>query len=173
MRLLDWLWSLFGRPKPPPPPPPKPPPPVIPLDLASANARMLDLHNAERARNGKPPLALDDRLIVAAMVQAQYCARVDRLTHIGDGGTSEGQRIIQAGYAWSVCAENAAQQPMAPPGWPAGDVRTPEWAVEGWIKSPGHHANMLGPYVHLGTAWADAKSGTRYWIAAFASPLSR
>ena len=70
MRLLDWLWSLFGRPKPPPPPPPKPPPPVIPLDLASANARMLDLHNAERARNGKPPLALDDRLIVAAMERA-------------------------------------------------------------------------------------------------------
>lgn len=172
MRLLDWIRSVFGRLKPPPAPPPKPPLDPVPLNLASVNARMLDLHNAERARHGRAPLALNNQLILAALEQAQYCARLDLLTHTGHGGSRPGQRIIQAGYAWSACAENAAQQPLAPPDWPEGDVRTPEWAVDGWIKSPGHHANMLGPYVHLGAAWADAKSGTRYWVACFGKPLS-
>ncbi|MBX6313486.1 MAG: CAP domain-containing protein [Isosphaeraceae bacterium] len=144
-------------------------PAPAPEDQAGAAARLLELHNAQRARAGLDPMILDDRLSAAALVQARDCARRDRLTHHGSDGSGPGERIARAGVAWSRCAENAAQQPRPPRGWP-GDPRTPEWAMEGWMKSRGHRANLLGPYQRMGAAFADADNGTRYWVVVFANP---
>lgn len=176
---MTWLGLLLARifgpaaPAPPPapatPPPPAPPPVATPEQFAAVNARMVSLHNDERSRNGLAPLSPDGRLAMAALLQARDCARRNLLTHTGSDGSDSGQRLTRAGYAWSRAAENAAQQPQAPAGWP-GDVRTPEWAMDGWMQSPGHRANILGPYTQMGAGWADAADGTRYWVVDFGSP---
>lgn len=171
MSVLDWLRSLFARPTPVQPPAPPPLPMTLtPEHFAAVNARMIELHNEERKKYNLPPLAPDGRLAQSALDQAQYCARIDVMTHTGQGGSDVGQRVTARGYQWSRCAENAAQQPMAPANWPGADVRSPEWAVDGWIQSPGHKANMLGPYTQMGCGWADSASGTRYWICDFGRP---
>lgn len=156
--------------------PPNPDPPTVPPsstgDPQGLSARLLDAQNAERIRAGLPALVFDARLAAAALVQARDCARRDVLTHQGFDGSTSGQRIDRTGYSWSRASENAAQQPKAPPGWPGVDPRTPEWAVSGWMQSPGHRANLLGPYVHAGGAFADAINGTRYWVCDYATPSS-
>lgn len=166
MRLLDWLISLFVRPAPPAPPPPLPPP-VVTGDLVT---RCIAAINAARAKAGKQNLGRDPRLCAAAQIQASYCALIDTMTHVGPRGSVLGDRLASVGYSGSRAAENAAEQPKPPPGWPGPDPRTPEWAVQGWMQSPGHRANLLGPYTQVGAAYADSASGTRYWISTYAVP---
>lgn len=139
-------------------------------EFAKANAELVELHNAERSRAGLAGLAPDGRLASAALGQARDCAGRDLLTHTGSDGSDCGTRIARAGYGFTRCAENAARQPQAPPGWPGGDVRTPGRAMAGWMDSPGHRANVLGPYARMGAGWADSADGTRYWVVDFASP---
>jgi uncharacterized protein YkwD len=136
-------------------------------DQAEAVARLLVLHNQERLQRGLKPLSMDDRLSAAARLQATDCARRNRLTHRGGDGSGPGERASRQGFGWARIAENAAMQPRPPAGWP-GDPRTPEWAVEGWMKSRGHRANLLGPFDRMGAAFADANNGTRYWVVVFA-----
>lgn len=143
------------------------PAPRIEGDQAEVAARLLVLQNQERLQRGLKPLAMDDRLSAAARVQASDCARRNRLTHRGADGSGPGERVTRQGFGWSRVAENAAMQPRPPAGWP-GDPRTPEWAVEGWMKSRGHRANLLGPFNRMGAAFADAANGTRYWVVVFA-----
>lgn len=139
------------------------------LGVWVANQQMLALHNAERAKRGLPPLGIDWRLAGAAMIQAIDCARLNRLSHQGADGSWPWDRIRRQGYTWGAASENAAMQPPPPRGWP-GETRTPEWALSGWLQSPGHRANVLGPYAHIGAGYADAADGTRYWIITFARP---
>jgi uncharacterized protein YkwD len=139
-------------------------------DQGGAVARLLARHNRERERAGRPPLELDERLSAAARVQARDCARRNRMSHRGGDGSGPGDRIGREGLAWSRCAENAAKQPRPPAGWPGGDPRTPEWAMDGWMASRGHRANLLGPYTRMGAAFADGTDGTRYWVVDFATP---
>lgn len=170
MTLLNWILGLF-RPRPTPPVPPSPPsPPTPPVVVGDLATRCITAMNAERREAGLSNLGRDDRLCRAAQMQADDCARRDVLSHIGPDRSLVCDRANMVGYSWRAIAENAAQQPKAPPGWPGGDVRTPEWAVDGWMQSPGHRANLLGPYTQVGAAYADAASGTRYWIACFATP---
>jgi len=140
------------------------------MDPSDAVSRLLDLHNQQRARAGLAPLELDTQLSAAALIQASDCARRDRLTHRGADGSGPGDRMRREGADWSRCAENAAQQPRPPAGWPGEDPRTPEWAMTGWMKSRGHRANLLGPYSRMGAAFADSARGSRYWVVDFATP---
>ncbi|MEO6809735.1 MAG: CAP domain-containing protein, partial [Isosphaeraceae bacterium] len=132
--------------------------------------RLVMSTNAARSANGRPLLNTNAKLYAVAQIQANFCARNNVLTHVGSKGSTVADRANVVGYAWSSLAENAAQQPTAPPGWTLDDVRTPEWIVGGWMKSPGHRDNLLGPYTEIGAAYADAANGTRYWTAVYASP---
>jgi uncharacterized protein YkwD len=145
-------------------------PSPAPTDQAQANLTLLALQNAERARNGKPPLTLHPELIAAAQVQANFCASRNQLTHTGVNGSTVGDRVTSQGYRWSAAAENASMQPPAPAGWPGPDPRSADFAVQGWLESPGHRANMLGPYAQCGAGYADAENGIRYWVVTFATP---
>ena len=55
----------------------------------------------------------------------------------------------------------------------AGSQMTPETAVAGWIRSPGHCANLMNPgFSEMGAAFAvDARSEMGvYWTQAFGAP---
>ena len=118
--------------------------------------RVLELVNAERARNGIGGLTYNRQLDAAAESHNGVQATVEKMAHDGLGdGTSE-SRIRATGFtaAWG---ENVA----------AGQL-TPEQVVAEWMASPGHRRNILDPeYRQLGVSYTTAASGRTYWAQEF------
>ena len=46
-------------------------------------------------------------------------------------------------------------------------VQTVEQAYQGYMNSPEHRANIMGPYHHVGTAWVVANNGYAYIAVEF------
>lgn len=118
-------------------------------------ARLLDLHNAVRARNGLKPLRLSAALCGVGQSFAHFMETTGRFSHTADGKEPK-DRIVAAGYRFASCAENIAMGP-----------RSADEAVTMWIESKGHYANMLGGYTEIGFG----RSG-RMWVAVFATPAN-
>lgn len=143
-----------------PPIPAKGLPEAAPADLPAV---LLARHNAERAQRRLPPLVLDARLAAAAQVQADDCARRRVLSHAGSDGSDVATRVQRTGYRRRALGENAIQ------GWTGQEI-DPADVMTRWLKSPGHRANILGAYRHAGFGVAQARDGTGYAVAVFASP---
>jgi uncharacterized protein YkwD len=122
-------------------------------------ARVLELTNQERARNGVPALTAQAALAAAAQGHAVWMASTGNFSHTGEGGSSVAQRAQRAGYSSTYVGENIAM------GYP-----TPEAVVQGWMDSPGHRANMLNRnYRHLGIGIKRDGGGRPYWVQNFGS----
>ena len=151
-----------------PPPAPTPPSPPAPSSDASA---FLSAINAVRAvgRNcgstaypAAPALAWNAKLETAALLHSQDMASQNYFSHTGKNGSQPWDRMTAAGYMWRAAAENiAAGQP---------DLTT---VMAGWVKSPGHCANLMSAaYTEIGMAKATNSSsgyGT-YWTQDFGTP---
>jgi uncharacterized protein YkwD len=107
--------------------------------------------NAQRARRGVRPLRLDRRLSRAARRHARAMARRNFFSHNSPGGASFVDRIRRAGYlrrarSWTV-GENLA--------WGTGRLSSPRSILSGWMRSPGHRANILnGSFREIGIGLA-------------------
>ena len=77
--------------------------------------KLVELHNQERARNGMPPSKLNAEMCLAAQKHAVWMAETGWFQHSG------------LPYRENIYA----------------GVSTPVDAINGWIWSPAHHANML------------------------------
>ena len=78
------------------------------------------------------------------------------MSHTGGDGSSMSQRVGRESYAWSGLGENVS---MGYDTVPAG--------LAGWMKSPGHCANMMSPnFREVGVAGAQAREGTLPWYRA-------
>lgn len=95
------------------------------LDMAAAI-------NAERAANGLPALALDNRLTQAARRHSADMAANQFVEHTGSDGSSPGLRMEQACYDWNYWGE------IIGAGYP-----TVEAMLDGWLNSPPHRAILL------------------------------
>ncbi|MEV0675693.1 CAP domain-containing protein [Actinosynnema sp. NPDC050436] len=144
---------------PAPAPAPEPAPePVAPArsDVEVAEARVFNLTNGERAANGCPALAVDERLDRAARGHSEDMAAQNYFDHRSKDGRTFADRIKAAGHP-SPGAENIA----------AGQ-RTPEEVVKGWMESPGHRANILNcKLTSLGVGMAHGGSYGTYWTQNF------
>lgn len=90
------------------------------------------------------PLELSAVLSRAALLHAQDMARNSHFEHEGTDGSTPAERITRVGYRWKHVAENIA----------AG-ASSAEAVVNGWLNSPGHCANIMGPaYREMGIAYA-------------------
>jgi uncharacterized protein YkwD len=131
----------------------------------------LNLVNEVRARGvdcggkyfqGTSPLRLNDALINAARIHALNMAEMHFFSHTGMDGKSSSTRISEQGYRWSVAGENIA----------AGQSSIKE-AVNSWVKSPGHCANLMDPrFTEMGISKANS-NGSKYrlyWVQTFATP---
>jgi len=108
--------------------------------------------------NGLNALGINSILNSAAQEQSDYQARNSIMTHDGDNGSSPGDRITNAGYDWTSCAENVA--------YGYGDEDT---CMEAWMKSAGHRKNILSPKAtHFGSAMTKSSDGTPYYTQDFA-----
>ena len=96
--------------------------------------------NLQRQRHGLRPLTLDTGLLQSARGHAAWMARANSLTHT----------------TRSVAENIAMGQPNS------------LQAVQDWMNSPGHRANMLnGGYSRVGAAAYTSSSGAVYWCLQF------
>jgi len=109
------------------------------------------------------PLTWDTMLKRAANGHSRDMAKNNFFSHTGSDGSSMGERISEAGYHWSAAGENIA----------AG-YSTVASVMDGWIKSPGHCANIMSSrYKDIGVACvpSDTADYSSYWTMDLAAPL--
>jgi len=144
-----------------------PPPPQISYsDIGGADAfraRLLELHNAERAAAGVPPLVMSPLLQQAAQLHAQDCATRGFGSHTGSDGSTSRVRIARAGFTGRITGEN----------WAFG--RSPDRVFDMWFHQEypngPHRLNILSArYAEVGFGIADAGNGGYYFIANFGAP---
>ncbi|HEY1834369.1 MAG TPA: CAP domain-containing protein [Solirubrobacteraceae bacterium] len=110
-------------------------------DVEVIRAATLRLVNRERARHGERQLHWNEHLVRAAQSHTHSMAFGDYFAHEGAGGGTPLSRLRQAGYisrrkGYEI-GENIA--------WGSGRLGTPHAIVAGWMRSPGHRANILDP----------------------------
>ncbi|MGW0121205.1 CAP domain-containing protein [Streptomyces sp. NPDC003327] len=116
------------------------------------------LANAERAKAGCRPLRSEKRLRSAAQGHADDMAARGYYQHDSPEGRDAGDRIRAAGYRWSTWAENIHRGP-----------RTPARAMEDWMESSGHRANILNcSFDEIGVGVALTANGP-WWVQNFGS----
>jgi uncharacterized protein YkwD len=126
--------------------------------LRALEARVLVLVNQEREKVGLPPYTVSPQLSDAARRHSLDMATNNFFSHDGSDGSTPTTRIQDTGYQGSSFGENIA----------AGYTSAEE-AMNGWMNSPGHRANILGGYAEIGVAVAyNANSdNSYYWTQAF------
>ena len=106
-------------------------------------ARILALVNAARAQPRRcgnqdfaavPPLRPQPLLTGLAAGHAANMARHNYFSHTAQDGSTVDQRATRTGYRWRSIGENIA----------AGQM-TADLAVQSWLNSPGHCANIMAP----------------------------
>lgn len=154
----DESWVVLGEPF----------APVVGLTAQQVQARMLALVNAARAQPrtcgatpqaAAPPVRWSQALELAASAHAADMAAQDYFSHTAKDGSTPAQRVTRAGYRYRMTGENIA-----------GGQLTPEEAVAGWLKSPGHCENLMNrDYQEMAVAYAvnaRARLGV-YWVQQF------
>ena len=126
--------------------------------IGQIRQQMLTEVNRIRSANGLGSLTLSAELDDAAQTHAADMAARGRLSHAGSDGSGADDRVLRAGYRYREYAENIAQ----------GQTNVAE-AVESWMGSPGHRANMLLPDMRdLGVGFAEGLPTGRvpgtYWV---------
>jgi uncharacterized protein YkwD len=132
-------------------------------NLADIRAAILCLHNQVRAQHKLPALRENKRLRKAAVGHSKDMVRDGFFEHTTPEGVTMVDRILRAKYVredqgWAL-GENLA--------WGTGAFGTPRGAIDAWMDSPGHRANLLrktyrevGIGVVLGVPVSDAAGAT-------------
>lgn len=129
-------------------------------------SRILSLMNAERADEGLMALSYDAHL--ASLARAHSADMLSRgyFDHDDPDGCPSSCRADGAGYVWSAIGENIYMTD----GYALSSDKEAAMAVQGWMKSSGHRANILGAkFTHAGVGVAT-EGGTVYITAVYAKP---
>lgn len=109
---------------------------------------VVNLVNAERAKEGLSALSIDSKVTAAAQVRATEIKT--SFSHTRPDGRSCFTALAEAGASYSGAGENIAI-----------GQKTPSEVVTAWMNSPGHRANIMNAnfkYIGVGvngTAWAQ------------------
>jgi uncharacterized protein YkwD len=114
------------------------------------------LTNLQRTSHGCPAVTVKAQLTAAARGHSAYMAQSGKFSHTGRGGSRFVARVKAAGYA-KPSSENIA--------W---GYRSAAAVVDGWMKSPGHRANILNcKSKTVGVGAVYAANGTPYYTQNF------
>ncbi len=142
--------------------------PPLARDAPAISRRVLELTNAARAHARRcggtyfpavGPLSLNAALDQAALEHSRDMAAHSYMDHTGRDGSSPADRITRTGYKWRMVGENLAS-----------GIMTPEGAVDGWVHSPHHCANLMtARFTEMGLAFAVNSSTDAgvYWTQTF------
>ncbi|QBZ90536.1 CAP domain-containing protein [Pseudomonas viciae] len=140
-------------------------------NVASADKTLLAQVNAARARSrmcgrqrfaAARPLSWNAALGTAAQGHSRAMARGNYFAHQDPDGRSVADRAKGAGFRGRKLGENIA----------AGQG-SPSKAMQDWLASPGHCANLMNPmFTQVGAAYAtDSRSDAGvYWTMVFGAP---
>jgi len=96
----------------------------------------------------------NDQLTTAAFNHSNEMNSNNYLNHTGLNGSTAGDRINAAGYAWKAYGENIAK-----------GYSNEQTVMDGWLKSEGHCKNIMSPlFREMGVARVGS-----YWTQEFAS----
>ena len=114
-------------------------------------ARVVELVNQERAKQGLSPLSTMTNLTAAANIRAP------ELVVLFDHNRPDGTQCFTALREANVTGYFTAGENIA-----AG-YSTPEAVVNGWMNSSGHRANILNSsFTHIGVGYYNG-----YWVQMF------
>lgn len=133
-----------------------------PEHIRVTRSAILCVLNAERAKHGLPALARNRLLERSSQRHSDDMALRKFFGHETPEGTGSHTRINLAGYLLPWTGENIY--------WGEGPKSTPVGAVEGWMNSPGHRANILRPQyteVGVGVAHEAPKRGVTGPVAVY------
>ena len=136
-----------------------PPPATTSSSVANEIVRYT---NQQRVNSGRTPLVASARLMEAARLHAQQMAQFSVMAHTIEYAQypTLQSRLEAVGYQYANAAENVA--------W---NSPSPQKAVDGWMTSSGHRANILNPSLtEMGAAMAKNSKGEPYWIQVFGTP---
>ena len=148
----------------PPAPSPTPAPTAGSGRIGPTEARIFNLINAERRRQGLPLLEYSRQLGEMATIHARNMARFHKMAHVlpESGTPTLADRARHVGYPFGRLAENVAH-----------DYPDAQTVVQGWMTSRGHRANILNSDVaETGIAIARSSSGGLYYCQVFGRRLS-
>ena len=125
-------------------------------DLNANEQQLLDLTNQSRANSGLPMLRMDPRLCRAARLHSANMARLNSMSHNLEGRSHQ-HRTMEAGYPSGMVAENICYS-----------QGNPQAAINTWLNSSGHRANMLSnQYSDLGVGIGYSSNGQPYYTQVF------
>jgi uncharacterized protein YkwD len=113
----------------------------------------------DRAFGPALPLAMDAALRRAAREHSRDMGSRSYFSHDSPDGRSPDDRMRAAGWSGKSSGENIY-----------GGPPTAAAVVDGWVKSPGHCANLMGPgYRSIGIGYADVPGSPlhNYWTQDF------
>ena len=118
--------------------------------------RVLQLVNAERAKEGLGAVVYNARLDSAAEKHNVLQAQQRTMAHLDIGDGDPGTRIRNEGFtaAWG---ENVAV-----------GQKTPEQVVSEWMASPTHRKNIMDPrFTQMGVSFEQTADGFPFWAQSF------
>lgn len=144
-----------------PKPSTKPPATKPPAPSGGAEAQVLQLTNAERAKNGCGPLRTNSALTKAADLHATDMVVHHFFDHNSQDGRSPFDRMKTAGFKGGAMAENIAV-----------GYKDAAAVVDGWMHSEGHRKNILNcSYTMIGIGYdsgqVKAEWGNGSWVQDF------
>ena len=123
---------------------------------AAFAAEVLRLTNVERVANGLVPLHGLTHTNLNAAAQLRAVEIVEYWSHTRPDGRSWMSVLPEFGIEWNAVGENLAR-----------GQGTPEMAVQDWMASPGHRANILDTrFTHMGVGVYFAQ-GEYHWVQIF------
>ncbi|MHA6258845.1 CAP and S-layer homology domain-containing protein [Sporosarcina sp. CAU 1771] len=125
--------------------------------LPSAALDTVTLVNQKRASEKLPTLKLDAELSRIAQLKAEDFVKNNYFAHLSPTYGRAGAMLDRFNYSWTAYGENLAY-----------GYKSPAAAVEGWIKSPAHLANIRkSSFTNIGVGYAVKADGTPYWVHLF------
>lgn len=122
--------------------------------LSAYELKVVELTNAERAKNGLPALQIDAELSKVARMKSQDMYDNNYFSHTSPTYGSPFDMMKTFGITYRAAGENIAM-----------GQQTPEEVVNAWMNSSGHRANILNAsFTHIGVGYV---SGKNIWTQMF------
>jgi uncharacterized YkwD family protein/spore coat assembly protein SafA len=129
--------------------------------LKSIEDEIVRLVNVERAKNGLAPLTSNWQAARVARIKSQDMIDNNYFSHISPSYGSPFKMMESFGLRFSAAAENIAY-----------GQQSAQEAVNSWMNSPGHRANILSKsYTQIGVGVAKKANGTLYFTQMFLKPV--
>lgn len=136
------------------------------LDIKKIESELFNLINSYRKSNGLKALELDANLVKASLIQSDYMASTDKVTHknskVGFETMTQRIKYFYTG-SYGVSLENACAGSLYL--CSIENISPAQRIFNSWKSSPGHNQNMLNPKVNKIGLTISRKPGSEYFYA--------